>query len=126
VNGSEAFNRPQQIDPRLMYGTPGELNDAEKMDLMAGDGTPYARAIDKLMKLEIVKARNAAMESDPADRNKQATLMTVAHAMNAFYENIRGQVLLEKTSHLADVKLRAAQEEMQDQQKVEEIILSQR
>lgn len=126
MNGSEAFARPQQTDPRLMFSPPSELTDSEKMDLMAGDQSPYARALDKLMKLEIVKARNAAMECDPTEEKKQTTSMTIAHAMNEFYKSLRGQVTFEKQNHLADVRLKVAQEELQDQEVIEAIILDQR
>ena len=126
MNGSEAFARPQQTDPRLMFSPTSELTDTEKMDLMAGDQAPYARALDKLMKLEIVKARNAAMECDPTDEKRQVKLMTEAHAMNTFYNNLRGQVIFEKSNHLADVRLKAAQEELKDQEVLEAIILDQR
>lgn len=125
MNGSEAFARPQQIDPRLMFSPATELTDSEKMDLTVGDQTPYARALDKLMKLEIVKARNAAMECDPSEEKKQAKLMTIAHAKNEFYEFLRGQVNFEKANHLADVKLRASQEDLEDREKIEAIILNQ-
>lgn len=126
MNGSEAFARPQQTDPRLMFNTQSELTDSEKMDLMAGDQAPYARALDKLMKLVIVKARNAAMECDPTEEKRQTKLMTVAHAKNEFYEELRSQINFEKANHLADVRLKAAQEDLQDQETIEAIILDQR
>ena len=126
MNGSEAFARPQQTDPRLMFSPPSELTDSEKMDLMAGDQAPYARALDKLMKLIIVKARNEAMECDPTEEKRQVKLMTVAHAKNEFYEDLRSKINFEKSNHLADVRLKVAQEELKDQEVIEAIILDQR
>lgn len=125
MNGSEAMGRrPQLVDPRDQYSQPGQLSDSEIMDLMVGDDTPYAKALDKLMKLTIVDARNQALEADPSDKEAQATKMTVAHAMNKFYENLRQIVHVEKTKHHLEVKLKAAEAELEDQQKLEEVIFS--
>jgi len=117
MNGSEVESRLPQLGP------PTELTDSEKMDLMAGDGTPYANAIKKLMKIEINKARDEAMECDPSDEKKQRALMTVAHAMEKFYKNLMSAIVFEKVSHLADVKHRIAEAELEDQEKLEAVIL---
>jgi len=122
MNGSEVVTRRPPQDPMNLDGGPKELSDGEKMDLMAGDDTPYANAIKKLMRFEIVKARDEAMECPPEEEAKQKALMTVAHAMQKFYKNILGAIIFEKTKHLSDVKLRQAEEEMKDREKVEEII----
>ncbi len=117
MNGSEVVTK------RLPEIVATELTDSEKMDLMAGDGTPYANAIKKLMKIEINKARDEAMECDPSDEKRQRALMTVAHAMEKFYRNLTGAIVFEKTSHLADVKQKIAEAELQDQEKLAEVIL---
>src|SRR6266550_1024453 len=117
MNGSEMVTKR----PPELVAT--ELTDSEKMDLMAGDGTPYANAIKKLMKIEISKARDEAMDCDPSEEKKQRALMTVAHAMEKFYKNLMGAIVFEKTVHLADVKHRLAEEELKDQEKLSEVIL---
>lgn len=116
MNGSEVVTRQA-------FGENPELTPSEKMDIIAGDGTPYANAIKKLMKLEITRARDEAMDCDPADEKKQRTLMTIAHAMEKFYKNLTGSITFEKQSHLIDVKDKALQEELKDREKLEEIIL---
>lgn len=117
MNGSEVVTKR----PPELVAT--ELNDSEKMDLMAGDGTPYANAIKKLMKIEISKARDEAMDCDPSEEKKQRALMTVAHAMEKFYKNLMGAIVFEKTVHLADVKQKLAEEELKDQEKLNDVIL---
>lgn len=117
MNGSEVVTR-------LPYETnSSELTDSEKMDLVAGDNTPYANAIKKLMRIEVSKAQLEAVECDPSDEKKQRSLMTVAHAMDKFRKNLLGAVLFEQTTHLADVKKRVLEEELKDRAKLDEIIL---
>lgn len=123
MNGSEVETRQIQTDP-ILGGQSLELSDSEKMDLMAGDDTPYANAIRKLMRKEIFDARDEAMACDPADERKQRALMTVAHAMEKFYKNVLGKITFEKTSHFMEVKQKLLQEELKDQEKIEEIILA--
>lgn len=116
MNGSEVVTRRAfEEDP--------ELTPSEKMDLIAGDNTPYANAIKKLMKLEITRARDEAMDCDPSDEKKQRTLMTVAHAMEKFYKNLMSSVSYEKQGHLIDVKDKLLQEELKDREKLDSIIL---
>ena|ERR1700719_4364582 len=116
MNGSEVVSKPP-------YDQSLELSDSEKMDLMAGDSTPYATAIKKLMKLEVLKARDEAMDCDPADKDRQHVLMTIAHAKSDFCKQLTSAILFEKTSHLADVKQKALEEELKDQKKMDEVIL---
>jgi hypothetical protein len=121
VNGSEVETRQSQTDP---FSEPSlELSESEKMDLMAGDDSPYAKAIKKLMRKEITEARQEAIECDPSDEKKQRALMTVAHAMDKFYKNVLGKIVFEKTSHFAEVKQKLAEEELKDQEKLSEVIL---
>jgi hypothetical protein len=117
MNGSEVLSRPPTDN------NSSELTDSEKMDLTAGDGTPYANAIKKLMKIEINKARDEAMECDPSDEKKQRSLMTVAHAMEKFYKNLLGAIVFQQTSHILDVRQKAQEAELQDRDKFEEVIL---
>lgn len=115
MNGSE-------IVTKSAFGESLELTQSEKMDIIAGDGGPYANAIKKLMKLEITRARDEAMECDPTDKEKQHVLMTIAHAMEKFHKNLMGSISFEKTSHLIDVKDKVLQEVLKDREKYEEIV----
>jgi hypothetical protein len=117
MNGSEIETRLPQDN------LASELTDSEKMDLVAGDNTPYANAIKKLMRFEVTKAQTEAVECDPSDEKKQRSLMTIAHAMEKFRKNLLGAVTFEKSTHYADVKLRVAQEELKDQEKLDAVIL---
>jgi hypothetical protein len=117
MNGSEQ-------ETKLPYNpNSSELTDSEKMDLVAGDNTPYANAIKKLMRIEVAKAQAEAVECDPSDEKKQRSLLTIAHAMEKFRKNLLGSVTFEKSSHYADVQLKVAQQELEDQKKLEEVIL---
>lgn len=117
MNGSEIETKVPQDNLQ------SELTDSEKMDLVAGDNTPYANAVKKLMRIEVTKAQQEAVECDPADEKKQRALMTVAHAMEKFRKNLLGAVTFEKATHYADVKLKVAQQELEDRAKMDEVIL---
>jgi hypothetical protein len=125
VNGSEWETKQAQTNPNATSwdDQPKELTDSEKMDLMVHDDGPYAKAVKKLMRYEIIKARDEAMECDPAEDKKQKSLMTIAHAMEKFYKNILGAIAMEKTKHLSDVRLKAQEEDLKDQEKLNEVIL---
>lgn len=90
---------------------------------MAGDDTPYAKAIKKLMRIEVSQAREEALDCDPSNEHRQKALLDIAHAMKKFYNNIQGKVLFEKTKHLADVKQKVAEAELEEAGKLEEIVL---
>lgn len=122
MNGSEVETRGVQHNP-LLQEEIGELTDSEKMDLMVGDDSPYAKAIKKLMRTEVANAREEALDCDPADEKKQKALLDIAHAMKKFYTNVQAQIYFEKTKHLADVKHKVAEEELKDKEKLDEIIL---
>ena len=124
MNGSELEMRSARTNPLLADESIGELTDIEKMDLMVGDDSPYAKALKKLMRTEVANAREEALDCDPSDEKKQKALLDIAHAMKKFYMNIQGAILFEKTKHLADVKQKIAEEELKDQEKIEEIILA--
>lgn len=117
MNGSEQETRS------LPDNQSSELTDSEKMDLVAGDQTPYANAIKKLMRIEVSKAQTEAVECDPSDEKRQRSLLTIAHAMEKFRKNLLGAVTFEKSSHYADVQLKVAQQELEDKKKLDEVIL---
>jgi hypothetical protein len=125
MNGSEIETAPRrpQINP-LALDEPQELSDTEKMDLIAGDDSPYAKAMKKLMRWEIAKSREAAEDCDPSEKEKQVALLTVLYAQKKFFNSLMGAILFEKTSHLSDVRQKIAQEELQDREKLESIILA--
>lgn len=122
MNGSEVVTRQPQ---KTAYNQAPELNDQEKMDLVAGDGTPFANAIYKLMESRVLLAQTEAIKSDPADERNQRSKMTIAHAMDKFYTDVREMIRFEKTSHITDIKQRAAALELEEAGKLEEIILAQ-
>lgn len=124
MNGEECEVRlPPATSPKFSYTTSIELSDSEKMDLVAGNQTPFANAIYKLMELEIIKARNKAMEADPANQRVQLSLMTIAHAIDKFYKDIRNSVEFAIGEHVLDVRQKVRAEELKDQQVFEEIVL---
>lgn len=77
------------------------------------------------METEIIRARDEAMEADPATPALQSSLMTEARAMHRFYGRIRGMVELAVKENHDDIKLKALQEDMKDQDTLEAIMLAQ-
>jgi len=122
MNGSEVVTkRPQESG--FSYAQNNELTDIEKMDLAVLHQDPRVKTLYKLMELEIVDARNEAMEADPAETAKQLSLMTVAHAMDKFYRRVRSKIEFGVAEHVADVKAKMLQEELKDQERLNEVIL---
>src|ERR1700676_2449087 len=123
MNGSEVETRAQHKTP--VFGEPPELTDSEKMDLVAGDDTPFARAIYKLMEREVFNAQREAIKTKPSNKEEQLANMTIAHAVDKFYTDLRAIVLFEKTSHITDIKALAAKKELEETGRLEEIVLAQ-
>lgn len=124
MNGEEVLVRPYLAQPKLSYADAADLSESEKMDLIAGSSTPFAQALFKLMETEIVRARNEAMECPPEEVAKQRTLMTIAHAMDKFYKNLRSRMEYTTTEHILNVRQKVQEADLQDQAKMEEIILA--
>lgn len=123
MNGSEILTRQSNpVTPEFGYDQVPELTVSEKMDLVVFSSMPVSKAVYKLMELEIVQARNEAMRANPAKVEEQRALMTVAHAMDKFYTNVRGKITFATGEHIADVKLKVQQVDMEDKEKLEEII----
>ena len=123
MNGSEVETARHNKPP--VYGQPPELTDSEKMDLVAGDDSPFARAIYKLMERAIFITQREAMEADPSNDKVQLAKLTIAHAVDKFYTDVREMVRFAKQSHITDIKTLAAQKELEETGRLEEIILAQ-
>jgi len=124
MNGEEfVIKQPQQAS-RFSYNQNVELTPEEQMDLTVFGAMPVAQVLYKVMESAIVDARNEAMECDPSLEAKQKSLMTVAHAMDQFYKKVRSKIEFAQREHLTDIRQKALALELQDQQKLEEIILS--
>jgi hypothetical protein len=119
MNGSEVVTRSAKPTP---FGQAPELSDQEKMDLVAGDNTPFANAMYKLMENRIFLAQREAMTADPANEKQQVAKLTIAHAMDKFYTDVRDMINFEKQSHIMDIKTRAAQKQLEEEGVMEEII----
>jgi hypothetical protein len=115
VNGEEK-------EIRLTDPNSKDLTDGEKMDLVVFSSTPTSKTVYKLMDLEVAQARDDAMECDPADEAKQRALMTVAHAMHKFAKGLKSRIEFAMSEHVADVRKKAIELELQDQEKVNAII----
>ena len=102
-----------------------ELQPLEKLNLATLAGDPRYETLKKLMQIEVIRARDRAMEIDPAKGQEQRAAMTVAHAMQKFYQNVVNEVELAITEQLSDIKQKALEQELQDQGKIEELYLSQ-
>jgi len=123
VNGSEVVTVQRPQNSGVSYAQNNELTDIEKMNLAVLHQDPRVKTLYKLMELEIVDARNEAMEADPAETAKQLSLMTVAHAMDKFYKHVRSRIEFSVAEHIADIKSKALQEELKDQEKLNDVIL---
>lgn len=118
MNGSEVLTQKTQAIGRH------EFSDAQKFDLAVLGSDARCKTLFTLMEWVIEDARDEAMEADPADRNNQIALMTVAHSFDKFYKKVRSWMNVAATEHLADVRLKIAQKDLLDQAKIEEIILA--
>jgi hypothetical protein len=123
MNGEEAVIRQPQPNNRFSYNQNVELTPEEMMDLTVFGAMPVAKTVYKVMESAIVDARNDAMECDPSLKDKRASLMDIAHGMDQFYKKVRSKIEFAQTEHLSDVRQKALQEELQDQAKIEEIIM---
>lgn len=118
MNGSEVVTqRPVAVGKH-------ELTDSEKMELTVLGSDPRCLTLFKLMEWEIEDAKDEAMEADPSKPAEQVALMTIAHAMNKFYKQVRSRMLVATHEHVADVKLKLAQKDLEDKSKIEAIILA--
>ena len=124
MNGEEREIRNiPSASPQFAYSKNFDLTESEKMDLIVGRSTPFANALFKLMEAEIVQARNTAMECPPEKDATQRSLMTVAHAMDKFYKNLISRMDFNSQEHILSVRQKTQEMELQDQSRLEEIIL---
>lgn len=102
-----------------------ELTLADKMNLTQLASSPYYESLKKLFDLEVTSARDEAMETDPADREKRSARMDTAYAMNEFRKRIQKQIEFAGLDYLGQVQAAAAREAMKDQEFIESVILGQ-
>jgi hypothetical protein len=123
MNGSEVeIKRPPQ--PKFSYNQESEITDAEKMDMVVFATMPMFKTFCRMLENIIIRSRNHAMDVDPSDKDRQAAALTIAHAQKALYEELRGDIEFKMTEHVADVRLRVQQQDLEDQTKLEEIIFA--
>jgi multidrug efflux pump subunit AcrB len=123
MNGSEVEIKRPPI-PKFSYNQESEITDAEKMDMMVFATTPIFKTFCKMFENIIIRSRNRAMEADPTNERAQAAALTVAHAQKAMYEEFRGDLEFKMMEHVADVRLRVQQEDLNDHKKLEAIIFA--
>lgn len=124
MNGEEfVIKQPPGVSPLNTYGQVPELNASEKMDLTVFGATPTAKLLFKLMEIIVVRARNDAMRCPPDNRDKRISLLDIATAKDDFYKELRGEIEIATQEHILDIRIKAQQEELKDQAKLEEIIL---
>jgi hypothetical protein len=111
-------------DPReLQHKKIEPLSMHEQQDLIVLGADPRVHTLFKIMEYEIIEARDEAMACDPAEKDKRAALMDTAHAMAKWYTQIRSRITRELNEHLGEIKRRANEELVKDQNAVEKIIL---
>jgi hypothetical protein len=81
-----------------------ELTNSEKMDIMILSGNPAILTLWKFMEMEIIQARDEAMNSDPSKPNEQVAKLTIAHAMEKFYKRVREDISYLTQEHLAETR----------------------
>jgi hypothetical protein len=123
VNGSEVETR-KPVVTKFSYNQESAITPQEKMDLMVFSSTPMFATFCKMIENIIIRSRNHAMEVDPANDKAQTAALTIARAQKDLYEELRGDIEFSMGEHMADVRARAAQEDLKDQKKVEEIIFA--
>ena len=120
MNGSEVETR--KVIDTYAYDQVPELTDQEKMDLAVFASSPIFKIICKKLEGVVIKSRNRAMEANPANPSEQAAALTVAHAQKKMYEEFRGDIVFTLSEHVADVRLKVQQKDLEDQKKLEDVI----
>ena len=105
--------------------SPLPLDTKDRMDLVLLNGQPQLQALWKLMQNEVLRARDEAMLVDPAERDKQAAAMTVAHAMAKFFTRVRKSVEYQIAEHIGEVEALAAGHLKDDPEEIERLTLQQ-
>lgn len=81
-----------------------ELTNSEKMDIMILSGNPAIMSLWKFMEMQIIAARDEAMNTDPSKREEQISKLTIAHAMEKFYRRTREDISYLTQEHLAETR----------------------
>ena len=124
MNGSEVLTQGRNpVAPGFGYNRIPELTEPEKMDLTVFSSMSLAKAVYKVMEIEILEALHEAMQTNPANKEQQVANMTIAHAMDKFYTNVRGKIEHAMGEHVATVRLKVQEEDLKDAARMEEIIL---
>lgn len=126
MKGSEEnSHRKRSTVPQTTIGSGQavDLSESDKQDIVFAAN--HYQPLYKLMELLIVKARDEAMLVDPSKEAEQRAAMTVAHAMSKFYLAIRAEVQFFVEGEHEKFKQKAAQEAIQEQETIENIVLQQ-
>lgn len=120
MNGSEVetAKRPQSY----AYDQVPDLTDQEKMDLVVAATMPLFKTICKKLEGVVIRSRNRAMKTSPANAAEQVAALTIAHAQQAMYEEFRGDIEFSMSEHIADVRLKVQQQDLEDQKNLEDVI----
>jgi hypothetical protein len=125
MKGSEARpSRPQA--PKTTIGMNGviDLTLAEKQDLTLFSGTPAYAAIQKLLELMLIEARDAAALIPPHKRDERLAALDTAYAVSKVMLELKEKISYLVGEHLGLLKQKQATEDMQDQAMLEDIIMS--
>lgn len=127
MNGREFESRNRDAMPSTTIGSKKviDLSLSEKQDLALFSGTPAYAAILKLMELQLIEARDAAILTDPAEPAKQIAAINIAHAMAKCFLGLKQRMEYLVAEVHGEIKKKQVQLDMEDHEKLEEIILGQ-
>ena len=110
----------------MSYSNALKLSPQDKINCVSMRNSPFLQTLWKLAEIIVVEARDEAMCVDPAHKEEQAARTTEAYVMNKLYWKLRIAVENGVSEHLSDLDAIASREALEDQAKIEEIILNQR
>lgn len=121
MNGEEKeVKKPRELNRRTVT----ELTEIEKIDLVVFSSMPVAETLFRIMEDEILEARDLAMATDPVNVKQVLALQAEAHAMARFYTRIRNKIEGSKVEHFGNIAAKAVEEAIQDQDELENLIIS--
>lgn len=124
MNGEETCVRKGATEtPTLSINKVVELTNQEQMDLIILSANPQLNTLWKFMEMEIVNARDEAMDVDPSEPVKQQSKMTIAHAMGRFYTHIRQRIAYVTREHLNEAQRLDYERKMGSPEEIEKILI---
>ena len=115
----------EEIECRQAGPNQDEISNIDKMNLTLLAGTPGYESLKKLMKMEVVLARDTALAISPAKREERNAAMDIAHAMALFCNYIQKKIEFAVIEHVGEVREAAAREIAKEQSFIESVLLNQ-